>query len=96
MRIIVSNKYNKTACNTWKFCIKRMLRVSEAHTPGCYNQKADAQPRRCTKWKLNPELFYKVIEFGKPHTSLFTSRINSHSEKYCIHHIKTGVHSFLR
>ena len=65
-----------------------MLRVSEAHTPGCYNQKADAQPRRCTKWKFNPELFYKIIEFGKPHTGPFTSRINSHSEKYCIHHRK--------
>ena len=49
--------------------------VSAAHIRSSYNQEY-AQSR------INPELFYKVIKFGKSDVDLFGLRIKRESVKY--------------
>ena len=83
---IKSDECNKIACDIWEFCIREKLWVSAAHIPGRQNQEADAQSRileDATEWKLNPELFQKIVEeFGEPEIDLFASRINRQSDRY--------------
>lgn len=66
---IKSDKCDNNAWNVWELCIKEKLWVSAVHVPGSYNQETNDPSgilQDVTKWKLIPDLFYKIMEeFGK-------------------------------
>ena len=84
---IKSESCNNIACIIWNFCTENKLWLSGAHIPGKCNIEADQQSRilqDATKWKLQPELFQKIVNrFGKPDIDLFASRI-SRQLKRCV------------
>ena len=76
----LSHRIGDWACerNNW---------VTATHIPGVLNIEADRESRECadrTEWKLNPELFRKVINEleSLPEIDLFASRINKQVDNF--------------
>ena len=78
---------NELARDIWVWALDRNIRLSACHIPGTKNIVADKQSRKFREemeYKLNPDLFQKVIRHFDftPDIDLFASRINNQLSPY--------------